>query len=96
MKKFHLLALAAGLLLTAMSASAQTTAYGYTMYPSTTPAMISFDIENLSTTTPLGTYNKAEPRSGALVGSTLYMLGIDDNFIVHNTFVDGEMRYALD
>jgi hypothetical protein len=82
MKKFHLLALAAGLLLTAMSASAQTTAYGYTMYPSTTPAMISFDIENLSTTTPLGTYNKAEPRSGALVGSTLYMMGIDDNFIV--------------
>ena len=82
MTRFHLLALAVGMMLTEMSASAQTTAYGYTMYPSTTPSMISFDIENLSTTTSLGTYNRAEPRSGALVGNTLYMMGIDDNFIV--------------
>lgn len=71
-----------------MSASAQTTAYGYTMYPSLTPAMISFNIESPSTTTTLGTYSKAEPRSGALAGHTLYMMGIDDNFIVWFYSVD--------
>ena len=82
MRIFHPLALAVGLVLTAMSASAQTTAYGYTMYPATSPAMISFDIQSPSSTTRLGTYSKAEPRSGALVGNTLYMMGVDDDFNV--------------
>ena len=82
MRIFLPLALAVGLVLTAMSASAQTTAYGYTMYPATSPAMISFDIQSPSSTTRLGTYSKAEPRSGALVGNTLYMMGVDDDFNV--------------
>ena len=82
MRKIHLMALAASVTLTAMSASAQTTAYGYTMYPSLSPAMISFDINSPSSTTSLGSFSKAEPRSGALVGNTLYMMGIDDDFDV--------------
>ncbi len=44
--------------------------------------MISFDLDELSTTTQMGSYSKAEPRSGALVGNTMYMMGIDDDFNV--------------
>ena len=64
----------------ALNASAQKTAYGYTMMPSTAPAMISFTTDDPSTVTRLGTYSKAESRSGAVAGSTLYMMGIDDDF----------------
>ena len=74
------LALAMALTATATSASAQQTAYGYTMLPSNSQTMISFTTDDPSTVTRLGTYSKAEPRSGALVGSTLYMMGIDDDF----------------
>ena len=80
MTKIYNLALCVVLLFTAMNASAQKTAYGYTMLPSTSPAMISFDIDNPTVTTTLGTYSKAEPRSGATVKNTLYMMGIDDDF----------------
>ena len=80
MKKIKHLALALALMPIALSASAQKPAYGYTMMPCTTPSMISFSTDDPSTTTRLGTYSKAEPRSGALVGSTLYMMGIDDDF----------------
>ena len=72
----------AGLFFVAMSASAQKTAYGYTMMPCTSPAMVRFTTDDLSSATQMGTYSKAEPRSGALVGSTLYMMGIDDDFNV--------------
>ena len=73
-------ALLAAALLLPMSALAQKTAYGYTMYPATSPAMISFTTDNPSSTTTLGTYGKAEPRSGAAVKGKLYMMGIDDDF----------------
>ncbi|MBR5170210.1 MAG: hypothetical protein IKW85_06540 [Muribaculaceae bacterium] len=80
MRKSNYLVLALALLATAFSATAQKTAYGYTMMPCTSPSMISFTTDNPSTVTRLGTYSKAEPRSGAVVGSTLYMMGIDDDF----------------
>ena len=80
MRRIYLLALVMSLIFIGMSASAQKIAYGYTMMPCTTPSMISFSIDDPSTTTRLGTYSKAEPRSGAIVGSTLYMMGIDDDF----------------
>ena len=75
-----MIALALGILLTAMSATAQKTAYGYTMLPATTQAMYSFDLSDVSATNMLGTYSKAEPRSGAIAKGTLYMMGIDDDF----------------
>ena len=80
MKRLNHLALAMAVTSIAMSASAQKTAYGYTMMPCTTPSMVSFSTDDPSTTTRLGTYTKAEPRSGAIVGSTLYMMGVDDDF----------------
>ncbi len=80
MRKSNYLVLALALLATAFSAMAQKTAYGYTMMPCTSPSMISFTTDNPSAVTRLGTYSKAEPRSGAVVGSTLYMMGIDDDF----------------
>ena len=80
MRRIYLLVLVMSLIFIGMSASAQKIAYGYTMMPCTTPSMISFSIDDPSTTTRLGTYSKAEPRSGAIVGSTLYMMGIDDDF----------------
>ncbi len=82
MRKFYILAVAVAALSSMMSATAQTTAYGYTMLPSTSPSMISFTTETPTSTTPMGTYSKGEPRSGALVKSTLYMMGIDDDFNV--------------
>ena len=75
-------AFAMSLLLTSFCASAQNMAYGYTMYPSASSTMISFDLDELSTTTQMGSYSKAEPRSGALVGNIMYMMGIDDDFNV--------------
>ena len=80
MKRINYLVLALTLLSIAISASAQQTAFGYTMMPCATPSMVSFSIDDPSTTNRLGTYSRAEPRSGALVGSTLYMMGIDDDF----------------
>ena len=80
MRKFFNAMLVTAITVTALSASAQKTAYGYTMMPCTTPAMISFTTDDPSTVTRLGTFDKAEPRSGAVVGSTLYMMGIDDDF----------------
>jgi hypothetical protein len=80
MRKSNYLVLALALLATALGATAQKTAYGYTMMPCTTPSMISFTVDDPSSVTRLGTYTKAEPRSGAVVGSTLYMMGIDDDF----------------
>lgn len=82
MKTSHYLMAVLSLLLITSGAMAQKTAFGYTMYPSTSPSMISFDIDELSTTTRMGTFDRAEPRSGALVGNTLYMMGVDDNFYV--------------
>ena len=80
MKKVNHLVLVMALMSIALSTSAQKTAFGYTMMPSTTPSMVSFTTDEPSSTQKLGTYSKAEPRSGALVGSTLYMMGIDDDF----------------
>ena len=80
MRKFYHLALAVTMTMTALNASAQQTAYGYTMAPASSPAMISFNVDDPASTTRIGTYSKAEPRSGALVKSTLYMMGIDDDF----------------
>ena len=80
MKKIFQFALAVALMSTALGASAQQTAFGYTMLPSNTQTMISFTTDEPSAVTRLGGYTKAEPRSGALVGSTLYMIGIDDDF----------------
>ena len=80
MKRIYNLAFLMGLLLTVLSASAEKTAYGFTMYPSASPSMISFDIDDLSSTTSIGTYSRAEPRSGTLVGHMLYMMGADADF----------------
>lgn len=80
MKRINQLVLMMSLVIISTSASAQKTAYGFTMMPCTTPSMISFSTDDPSTVTRLGTYSKAEPRSGAIVGSTLYMMGIDDDF----------------
>ena len=80
MRRINYLALVMTFMSIALGATAQKTAYGYTMMPCTTPSMVSFSIDDPSTTTRLGTYSKAEPRSGAIVGSTLYMMGIDDDF----------------
>lgn len=81
MKKFLLhLVMAMVLTTTALTASGQKTAYGYTMMPSTAPTMISFNIDDPSTTTPMGNYGNAEPRSGAAAKGILYMMGIDDDF----------------
>ena len=80
MRRFFNLSVAVCMTLTAMNSWAQKTAYGYTMYPATSPAMISFDINAPSTTTSMGTYAKAEPRSGAAVKGKLYMMGVDDDF----------------
>ena len=80
MRKFFYTMLVIAMIAIAMSASAQKTVYGYTMMPSTTPAMVSFMANEPSTITRMGSYDKAEPRSGALVGNTLYMMGIDDDF----------------
>jgi len=80
MKRIFNLAVALCMTLTAINSSAQKTAYGYTMYPASSPAMISFDINNPSATTTMGNYAKAEPRSGATVKSKLYMMGVDDDF----------------
>ena len=80
MKKIFQFALAVALTSTALGASAQQTAFGYTMLPSNTQTMISFTTDEPSAVTSMGGYTKAEPRSGALVGSTLYMMGIDDDF----------------
>ena len=88
MSKFSHLALVMAMLSTTVSASAQQTAYGYTMLPSSSPAMISFNTDDLSTTTRLGTYSKAEPRSGAAAKDVLYVMGVDDDF---NT-----MFYSMD
>ena len=67
-------------LLFTLDATAQKTAYGYTMYPSMSPSLISFDMNAPDATTVMGTYSKAEPRSGAAVKGKLYMMGIDDDF----------------
>ena len=82
MRKSNLIALALSIVLTALSATAQKTAYGYTMMPTTSPALYSFNLSDLTTTTKLGTYSKADPRSGAAVKGTLYMMGVDDDFNV--------------
>ena len=76
----HVLAVTCMCMSIAFNASGQKTVYGYTMLPATSPAMVSFTTDDPSTVTRMGTYSKAEPRSGALVGSTLYMMGIDDDF----------------
>ena len=80
MRRFYHLALSAMLACIAISASGQKTVYGYTMAPATSPSMISFTSDDPSTVTAMGRYAKAEPRSGAAVGNTLYMMGIDDDF----------------
>lgn len=80
MRRFLHLALATALTATFLSASAQKTVYGYTMLPSTSQTMISFTTDDPGTTSKMGSYHKAEPRSGAMVGSKLYMMGIDDDF----------------
>ena len=76
----HVLAVTCMCMSIAFNATGQKTVYGYTMLPATSPAMVSFTTDDPSTVTRMGTYSKAEPRSGALVGSTLYMMGIDDDF----------------
>lgn len=80
MRKYYFLLLAMAIASTAISASAQQTVYGYTMPPATSPSLISFSTDNLSSVTRLGSYSKAEPRSGAAVKGKLYMMGIDDDF----------------
>lgn len=80
MRKLFFPVLTLGLTLSALSAAAQKTAYGYTMMPSSSPAMVSFTIEDPTSTTRLGSYDRAEPRSGAAVKGVLYMMGIDDDF----------------
>jgi len=82
MRKFYHLVVAVAAMSSAMSATAQTTAYGYTMLPSTSQSMIRFTTEEPSSVTTMGTYSKAEPRAGALAKNTLYMMGIDDDFNV--------------
>ena len=82
MRKFYKLVVAIAVISSTMSATAQTTAYGYTMLPSSSQTMISFTTEDPSSVTRMGTYDKAEPRSGALARGTLYMMGVDDDFNV--------------
>ncbi len=82
MRRIYYSTVALAMLATAATAWGQKTAYGYTMLPSTTPSMISFTTDEPTTTSRLGGYSKAEPRSGAMVGETLYMMGIDDDFNV--------------
>lgn len=92
MRRINYLALVITFLSISLGATAQKTAYGYTMMPCTTPSMVSFSIDDPSTTTRLGTYSKAEPRSGAIVGSTLYMMGVDDDFNIwfYSITADGD------
>lgn len=82
MRKFKhvLLAMCCALLPSLMWA--ETTAYGYTMSPAASPALISFTTENPATTTTVGSYTTLEPRSGAAVDKTLYMMGLDDDWNV--------------
>lgn len=80
MRKRHFLVLAMAIVSSAFSVSAQKTAYGFTMYPSTSPAIISFTTDDPSNATIMGTYGKADPRAGAAVKGKLYMMGIDDDF----------------
>ncbi len=82
MKKFYYLVVLMALLCSMMSATAQTTAYGYTMLPSSSQSMIRFTAEEPSSVTRMGTYSNAEPRSGALAKNFLYMMGVDDDFNV--------------
>lgn len=73
-------ALLAVVLLLPIATLAQKTAYGYTMPPASSPALISFNTDAPTSVTTLGTYDRAEPRSGAAVKGKLYMMGIDDDF----------------
>ncbi len=82
MRKFYHLVVTVAVMCSAMSATAQTTAYGYTMLPSSSQSMIRFTTEEPSSVTTMGTYDKAEPRSGALARNILYMMGVDDDFNV--------------
>jgi len=80
MRKHLLLALVSTVLLLPSGAMAQKRAYGYTMQPASHPSLISFSIDDVANVTPMGSYTKADPRSGAAVKGKLYMMGIDDDF----------------
>ena len=76
----HFLVLAMTVIFIVNNVSAQKTAYGFTMYPSTSPVLISFNTDAPSSATVMGSYGKADPRAGAAVKGKLYMMGIDDDF----------------
>lgn len=81
MRKLFLTILASVVAAITMPAMTQKTAYGYTMNPATSPKLVSFTTDNPSTVSYIGT-SSLDPRSGAAVKNTLYLLGMDDDYNV--------------